>query len=174
MQEWLQQHNIWFEEDMTKAELLEIIRQNKPPNPTYVIDDLAEKAGHKVIRLPPYHCHFNSIELIWAQVKGYVARNNKLFTTTETKRLTVEAIEQVSSAEWKKVVEHTKSVIDKAWDNEFIMEEDLEQMIIAVTERDGDDTDEDSENGDGRCFLEDIDVRENDTNIPFSGIIPLN
>jgi len=37
MQEWLQQHNIWFEEDMTKAELLEIIRQNKPPNPTYFI-----------------------------------------------------------------------------------------------------------------------------------------
>lgn len=32
IKEWLQQHDILFEDDMPKAELLELIRQNKPPN----------------------------------------------------------------------------------------------------------------------------------------------
>ncbi|CAH4037998.1 unnamed protein product [Pieris brassicae] len=30
---------------------------------------LAYGRGHEVITLPPYHCQYNSIELIWAQVK---------------------------------------------------------------------------------------------------------
>lgn len=180
MQAWLQRQDIVYEEYMTKAELLEIIKRNKPPNPTYVIDELAENAGHKVVRLPPYHCHFNSIELIWAQVKGYVARNNKLFTITETKRLTMEAIDRVSSAEWKKVVEHVKKVIDEAWDKEGIMEQDVEQMIINVTEGDEDDSDEESENEEGYCFVDDInqdiDVyeEEDDMDISLSGVFPLS
>ncbi|XP_046666826.1 uncharacterized protein LOC124358567 [Homalodisca vitripennis] len=181
MQEWLQRHHITFEEEKTKAELLELIIQNKPPNPTYIIDDLARKAGHKVVRLPPYHCHFNSIELIWAQVKGYVARNNKLFTFTETKRLTMEGIENVTSAEWKKVVEHTKKVIDESWNKEGIIEQDVEQMIISITEADEDDEDSDEESdiNDGACFVDDITqefelLEEGDMDISLSGVFPLS
>ena len=36
---------------------------------TYEIDKIAKDFGHCVIRLPPYYCEFNPIELIWAQVK---------------------------------------------------------------------------------------------------------
>ena len=37
-----------------------------------VIDNIAKKYGHEVIRLPPYHCDLNAIELIWADEKNYV------------------------------------------------------------------------------------------------------
>ncbi|XP_045117645.1 uncharacterized protein LOC123508176 [Portunus trituberculatus] len=39
----------------------------------YVIDTIAKDAGHRIVRLPPYHCQYNPIELIWAQVKRNIA-----------------------------------------------------------------------------------------------------
>ncbi|CAK1585278.1 unnamed protein product [Parnassius mnemosyne] len=32
---------------------------------------MAAECGVTVLRLPPYHCELNPIELIWAQAKGY-------------------------------------------------------------------------------------------------------
>ena len=46
-------------------------------SPVYKIDLQAKKMGFKVVWLPPYHSMLNPIELAWAQVKGYVARNNR-------------------------------------------------------------------------------------------------
>ena len=34
-----------------------------------VIDEIARACGHEVLRLPPYHCTLNPIELVWAQLK---------------------------------------------------------------------------------------------------------
>ncbi|KAJ4445134.1 hypothetical protein ANN_06935 [Periplaneta americana] len=45
----------------------------------YEIDTIAKLAGHIVVRLPPYHCNFSAIELIWAQVKNDVAKHNVTF-----------------------------------------------------------------------------------------------
>ena len=75
VQAWLTKNEIFFEEDMIKAELL--VKAYAPRENRYVVDDIAEASGHKVLRLPPYHCEFNPIELIWAQTKNFVARNNK-------------------------------------------------------------------------------------------------
>jgi transposase len=42
---------------------------------------LIEERGHIVLHIPPYHCHFNSIEFLWPQSKRYynnnVIRNGK-------------------------------------------------------------------------------------------------
>ena len=40
---------------------------------------MAKKHGIILLRLPPYHCELNPIKLIWAQIKGYLARNNTAF-----------------------------------------------------------------------------------------------
>ena len=34
----------------------------------------------EVLRLPLYHCELNAIELIWADEKNFVARENKEMT----------------------------------------------------------------------------------------------
>lgn len=68
--DWLQTNGIEANMQMLKVELLHLVQTHKPPAPTYVVDQMALEAGHQVIRLPPYHCQYNAIELIWAQIKG--------------------------------------------------------------------------------------------------------
>lgn len=67
---WLQVNGVPADDSMLKRELLHLVGVHKPRTPTYVLDEMAREKGHSVIRLPPYHCQYNAIELIWAQVKG--------------------------------------------------------------------------------------------------------
>ena len=62
IQQWLTSKNIPWQPDMLRAELLEIVKQNKHQHESYQIDHIAEQAGHTVLRLPAYHCELNPIE----------------------------------------------------------------------------------------------------------------
>jgi hypothetical protein len=54
----------------------------------YQIDELARAHGKTVLRLPPYHSHFNPIELIWAQFKRNVRVRNSLLMADKRASLT--------------------------------------------------------------------------------------
>lgn len=73
---WLQTNGIDANMQMLKAEQIKLVKDNKPAIVRYEIDELALEYGHRVLRIPPYHCQYNAIELIWAQIKGYAARHN--------------------------------------------------------------------------------------------------
>lgn len=60
---------------LRKSELLQLSKRYQQKQ-QYEIVELANHCGHKVLRLPPYHCLFSPIELIWLQVKAKVKRNN--------------------------------------------------------------------------------------------------
>ena len=73
---------------------------------TFQIDELLKRVPHStgvgfkqiiVLRLPTKHCFLNPIELVWAYVKGYVARRNSTCKQADVLKLTREAIENVSS-----------------------------------------------------------------------------
>ena len=100
-----------------------------------------KSCGHQVIRLPPCHCHFNPIEMIWAQVKGYVAREHKHFG--EVQRLLREAVDTVTPENWASVVRHTKDIM-QVWENKSRIEESVEQLISIGSESSSDVS---SENG---------------------------
>ena len=51
-----------------KPVLLEKIREANIPK-KYVIDEMVTAAGCSVDCLPPYHCVFNQIEMVWNQLK---------------------------------------------------------------------------------------------------------
>lgn len=145
---WLERKGVEVNPQFKKVELVELVKRHKPQQPKYIVDNLLQSYGHKVIRLPPYHCHFNPIELIWAQIKGYVARNNQAFTVTEIKRLFNEAVQNTKAEQWGNVVRHVEKVLGVAWENEGIIEEAVEDMIISVrnsssSEEESSDTDED-------------------------------
>ena len=64
----------------------------------------------KVLRLPVAHSELNPIELIWAQIKGYVAVNNTTFKIKDVKKLAEEAFTKVTDRNWMRAVKHTLKV----------------------------------------------------------------
>lgn len=66
---WLQKNNIVHDSRSRKADLIEIINQHKPQEKIYRADATLQAHGHIVLRLPPYMCDLNPIELAWAAVK---------------------------------------------------------------------------------------------------------
>lgn len=75
---WLAKNKIPHDSKMTKPELYTLIKAHRPP-PNFLLDDLLEEHGHKVLRLPPYHPELNPIEKIWATVKNWVGQHNTTF-----------------------------------------------------------------------------------------------
>ncbi|CAI6374502.1 unnamed protein product [Macrosiphum euphorbiae] len=64
---------------IVKIDLMKKVRKLKKQYEKYVIDEYA-KDNHKIVlRLPPYHCELNPIELAWSSVKNYVRTHNNTF-----------------------------------------------------------------------------------------------
>ena len=82
-----------------KPELYEIIKSKKQP-PVYKVDEFLKRKGHEVLRLPPYHCEFNPIELIWGDLKGYIGRKNSTFKLNDVKNLIQEGFSQIDKLKW--------------------------------------------------------------------------
>jgi len=71
--EWLMEKNISIPEQANKAELYELVKQNKSKVP-FACVEIAKKYGHNLLYTPPYHCELQPIEGVWAVVKDEVAR----------------------------------------------------------------------------------------------------
>jgi transposase len=81
---------------MIKVELLEIIKKEKNNYEKKIVNKLAAEYGVTILRLPPYHCELNLIELVWAQVKGHVARHNESFKMADIKKLFSDGLKLVT------------------------------------------------------------------------------
>ena len=119
IRDWLDQNKIPCAEDCLKVELVEILRKIAP-EPTYEVDVIAKKEGHKVLRTPPYHPELQPIEKCWAVVKNEVARHCDF--SLEKLRIQLDAaFEKVTASTCKKIIKNIRHVEDKFWqeDAEF-------------------------------------------------------
>jgi len=64
MRDWLTSNNISFPGGFTKSEIWSLIKTQKSNYDHYIIDRVAKNAGHEILRLPPYHCDLNPIEMV--------------------------------------------------------------------------------------------------------------
>lgn len=89
-----------------KKELLKIIKSYNFKN-EYVVDNICTTHGHTLLRLPPYYCIFNPIELIWGTIKKSLRKRNQSPTLSA---VVIENIRQVindlDSGVWKNCVAH--------------------------------------------------------------------
>lgn len=124
---WLKNKGEIVDETMCKSDLLERVAVIKPQYDQYVIDEVAKVANKTVVRLPPYHCELNPIELAWSSVKNYVRMNNTTYKLQDVHRLLEEGVERVSADMWKNFIAHVIKEEDKLWQIEFISDELLEE-----------------------------------------------
>lgn len=144
IQEWLSKRNVPFFNHEFKAELLERVAPFKKEK-KYELDELALQFGHQVVRLPPYHCQYNPIELVWAQVKREVAEKNKTFKLCDVERLTSEAIDNVTSSDWEKCVHHAEKLQEDDWAKEIVRDDRMEPLIINLSDASTDSESSDSD-----------------------------
>lgn len=96
-----------------------------------IVEKLAEKYNVKVLRLPPYHCELNPIEMVWSQVKRYVASKNSSFKSEDVRKLIHDAYLDVTAENWANYVSHVQKVENSMWEIDRIMD-DIEPIIFNV------------------------------------------
>ena len=127
---------------MKEKELFALVKLSNP-KPKYVIDEMERLAGHEVIRIPPYHCEPNPIELCWLQVKRYIKEHNKEFTLTLMKHLTYEEFNKVGTAECKNTENVKNKAEDYYWEADNLQEDmPIGEFTIHIDEDDSNSDDE--------------------------------
>lgn len=139
--EWLTSKGIPHNPRHTVRELLNIVRSHRKEYKRFEIDDIALWMGHEVVRLPPYHCQYNPIELIWSQVKGEVAEQNKTFKIKDVRNLLEESIKRVTVEDWKNCVRHSENIQKEDFLKEIGIRDDNFQRIVVDLQNDTTDSD---------------------------------
>lgn len=111
---------------------------------------MAEQYGHKVLRLPPYHCIFNSIELIWGIAKNYYNRHTGRDGNSANNCLNMwhEALHMITPDMWKNSIQHTEREIFKWYERERIFDRpEISPIVINFNSEESDtDVESDEEN----------------------------
>ena len=92
-----------------------VCKQHKS-TPSFLLDNILKENGHDCLRLPAYHADLNSIELIWATIKGYIARRNVSFKMMDVIQLTHDAIAAVTEDDWVSSCRHVEEMERKYLD----------------------------------------------------------
>ncbi|CAI6370691.1 unnamed protein product [Macrosiphum euphorbiae] len=120
IEKWLEEKGETFERPIIKPRLMEIVNRIKPQYNSYVIDEYVKSHGKEVLRLPPYHCELNPIELAWAFVKKHVKMNNTTFKLADKEE-------------------------ERFWEIDFVVDDVLESMGSLVLTITGDTSNSESE-----------------------------
>ncbi|XP_046687431.1 uncharacterized protein LOC124373082 [Homalodisca vitripennis] len=142
MIDWLQSNNIQCSADMKKFQLYELIEKHKPKEKVYRIDVALKRRGHAVLRLPPYMCELNPIELAWAKIKRVVKGNNIRgdLSLTKLEEATREAQSSVSKIDWEGFTNHTLKLEQHYWEQDGLMEDAIDKFVIELGGMDSSDS----------------------------------
>lgn len=155
IQGWLTDKDIPWSSDMIISELMLLVNSARHIYDVYRIDSIAEKAGHAVLRLPPYHCELNPIELVWGHVKNRIASKNKNFSLSEVKDLAEEALRNETPDMWKHSVQHVIEVESRFWAIDNITDNLMDAFIITANTGESDSSEEEEETSftdDDQCW----------------------
>lgn len=121
---WLEKNKFICSSDCLKAELIELLDKHAP-EPTYLIDELAQQHGHEVIRTPPYHPELQPIEICWGIVKNEVGRHCD-FTMSNLEVQLAGAFDKVTEKTCGKIMKKIRDVEDKFWEEDVLLEKQQE------------------------------------------------
>ena len=93
-------------------------------------DNIAKSYGHEVLCLPPYHFDLNATELIWADEKNFVARENNEMTLQSVEALLRKRREEIIAEICKNCVDHVKQVGYFCWKTDRIIDQKMDKLEI--------------------------------------------
>jgi transposase len=112
---FLRKRHISIPEKITVKKLLEIVQSQKFEK-KYFIDKITAEAGHEILRLPPYYCVLNPIELMWSYVKKQIRKTNITPTVGDSVIQNLRTVVDMTNPTlWKNACEHVIKV-----ENEFL------------------------------------------------------
>jgi hypothetical protein len=114
----------------------------KPKEKGFKIDRIFSDYEHTVVRLPPYMCDLNPIELAWAKIKRIVWEHNVTADLSLQKLLQTahDAIGQVNQEDWEGFCQHVEFLEKQCWEMDGIVPDVIDSIVINV----GSDSDSDS------------------------------
>ena len=133
--DWLTEKNITFPDEALRAELWTLVKSEREKFSDKVMETIAKEYGHEILRLPPYHCELNPIELAWAAEKNYVAGENKDMSLDSVEKLFRKKREELREDFWRKCVEHVKKIEENYWESDRIQDSKVQQLIIKLKQR---------------------------------------
>ncbi|CAH0722725.1 unnamed protein product, partial [Brenthis ino] len=144
MQNWIVNKGLSYLPTMVKAQLYKIIKEHKEA-PIYEADQMLQAHGHKVARLPPYHCELNAIEFMCSLVKRRVANKNVGQETNNIVNLAEEAFQSITAEDWQKQCEHVRHIEDKLRERDVCMDAEMDRFIIELNNESDTESDSSSE-----------------------------
>jgi len=125
--DWLESKGEIVTHPVVKIDLLKKVRKLKKQYDKYVIDEYAKDNQKLVLRLPPYHCELNPIELAWASVKSYIRTHNTTSKLKDVLELLKKGVDNVTPEMWTNFIGHVIKVEEKCWNIENLTDEILDE-----------------------------------------------
>ena len=94
--------------------------------------------------MPPYHCDLNAIELIQADEKNFVARENMETTLKSVEELFRKRRAEIKADICRNCLEHVKHVEKSYWETDRILDEKIHKLEVSLESRE-DESDTDME-----------------------------
>ncbi|XP_050679965.1 uncharacterized protein LOC126975896 [Leptidea sinapis] len=146
IQEWLNNYDFKVDRNLSKCELLEIIEKNKPPE-RFLVDDLFNKRGHIVLRLPPFNQDLNPIVYIWDLVKKRFKEKLANSTESQVEQCIHSALNSVTEDEWRNEINEVKRLEEAHWVRDVTQEEDFDNFILGLSPESDVENNSENENG---------------------------
>lgn len=122
---YLIKNGIECNENMRKVVLYDLVLSIKPKEKIFRVDKLFAKYGHSVVRLPPYMCELNPIELAWSKVKYHIRTSNTSgdMSLSKLQQLVQEGIQSVSEVDWISYCNHVERLEKDYFEKDGLVED---------------------------------------------------
>ena len=124
---WLTRNGIPWTCDMLKPELYKLCKKFAPA-PELRLDQLANAAGHSILRTPQYHPELQPIETCWGIVKNHMADHCD-FTIKNFRQQLPIALSKVKPSTCRKLIAKVVEQEEKYWaEDEQLYEHDFDEI----------------------------------------------